>query len=268
MRWPLFLLLCAPSASLLPGARVGIRRFSSSQNEQASTPAAVLPSGWQSHIDPASGLTYYHHPGRGVTTWTAPTATDEPAAPTAAQDAPDRDAPARRGPPNWAEESGVSVTWERAPPAEAARQFAFSSSPPAAPAAPELDAESMTADAKARVLRQMTAAFDNYPPWEVEQMLDALWAAGIDAGPQNVSVRRLLALTDEAEAIEAEAEARARVPGASLEPLYDAMRVVRSRVRMYGKDAEFYLNPEEERTAWRWPQLWGALVGGRDESDG
>ena len=53
-----------------------------------------------------------------------------------------------------------------------------------------------------------------------------------------------------------------RVPGASLEPLEDAMRVCRSRVRMYGKDAEFYMTPDAERVVWRWPQLWGEIFGG------
>ena len=40
------------------------------------------------------------------------------------------------------------------------------------------------------------------------------------------------------------------------------MRVCRSRVRMYGKDAEFYMTPDAERVVWRWPQLWGEIFGG------
>ena len=45
-------------------------------------------------------------------------------------------------------------------------------------------------------------------------------------------------------------------------PLEVAMRVCRSRVRMYGKDAEFYMTPDAERVVWRWPQLWGEIFGG------
>ena len=159
---------------------------------------------------------------------------------------------------------------DRPPPPPArdrAPQFRFAPAPAPARATPEelamaADASALTPEAKARVLRQMTLAFDHYPPQETALMLDALWEAGIDAGPQKVSVRQLLALSAEAEAIEAEAARRSRVPGASLEPLEDAMRVCRSRVRMYGKDAEFYMTPDAERVVWRWPQLWGEIFGG------
>jgi hypothetical protein len=115
---------------------------------------------------------------------------------------------------------------------------------------------------RARAPLQVVAAFDHYPPWESTALLDALWGAGIAAGPQGVSVQRLLALTDDAEEIERAAEARARQPGAGLEDLYDAMRTVRSRVRMYGKDGELYLSPpgdgddgagRQEQATFRWP---------------
>ena len=170
-------------------------------------------------------------------------------------------------PPPAALEDAVDDRPPPPPARDRAPQFRFAPAPAPARATPEelamaADASALTPEAKARVLRQMTLAFDHYPPQETALMLDALWEAGIDAGPQKVSVRQLLALSAEAEAIEAEAARRSRVPGASLEPLEDAMRVCRSRVRMYGKDAEFYMTPDAERVVWRWPQLWGEIFGG------
>ena len=45
----------------------------------------------------------------------------------------------------------------------------------------------------------MTNAFDNYPPWEVEEMLEVLWAQG----PEFPSNRKIVEAVQDADAIEA-----------------------------------------------------------------
>ena len=102
---------------------------------------------------------------------------------------------------------------------------------------PPLTADDMTPALRARVLRVMVDAFDNLPPQEVDAMLAALWAAGPAAGPAGDTLPRLARLTEEVEAIEAAAAARG---AGGLEDLEDAVRVARSRVRMSGRDADYY----------------------------
>ena len=100
--------------------------------------------------------------------------------------------------------------------------------------APVLTSFTMTDESKAGILRQMQAAFDNYPPAEIVQMLDALWDAGPDA-PTGRSLQKLLQLTLLADGIEAD---YMRGGGRYSEQLEDDMRCVRSEIRMYGKDGE------------------------------
>jgi hypothetical protein len=122
------------------------------------------------------------------------------------------------------------------------------------PFAPPVSAADMTDELRERILRVMVDAFDNLPPPEVAAMLAALWAAGPAAGPRGDSLAWLVLLTAEVEAIEAAAVARVRAPGAAmgLEDLEDAIRVARSRVRMWGKDAGYYTG-EMSLDPWRLP---------------
>ena len=115
-----------------------------------------------------------------------------------------------------------------------------------------LRASDMTDDLKLRVQRVMIDAFDNLPPAEVEQMLSLLWAVGPDAGPQQDSLKKLVALTERVEQIEEEAISRVRAPGSSLEDLEDSIRVARSRIRMYSKDADYY-NGNLSLDPWKLP---------------
>ena len=100
-------------------------------------------------------------------------------------------------PPPAALEDAVDDRPPPPPARDRAPQFRFAPAPARARdarGARDGGASALTPEAKARVLRQMTLAFDHYPPQETALMLDALWEAGIDAGPQQVSVRQLLAL--------------------------------------------------------------------------
>jgi hypothetical protein len=78
---------------------------------------------------------------------------------------------------------------------------------------PALSEDDMTEGLKERVYHVMLDAFDNYPPQEVSRMLDLLWAAGPDAGPTQNSVRQLVQLTAEVEAIAKASRDRSAIPG-------------------------------------------------------
>ena len=93
----------------------------------------------------------------------------------------------------------------------------------------------------------MVNAFDNYPPQEVEAMFARLWAAG-----PIKSVRKLVEAARDADAVET-----AYFEGAvSDERAGDEIRVCRSRLRMYGKDAEFLPNADGSPGA---RDMWGDL---------
>jgi len=79
-----------------------------------------------------------------------------------------------------------------------------------------LSEDEMTEGLKERVYYVMLDAFDNYPPQEVSRMLDLLWAAGPDAGPTQNSVRQLVQLTAEVEAIAKASRDRSAIPGEDL----------------------------------------------------
>ena len=110
---------------------------------------------------------------------------------------------------------------------------------------------------QSRVMRQMEYAFDNIPIYEVQDMCRRLWKASmINVERQNTCIN-LIALTKIAEQIEEEAERRQSLPTQyynGMEDLYDSMRVTRSRIRMYGKDADFCgPNGEDIDASFRWP---------------
>eukprot|EP00607_Mallomonas_marina_P002022 CAMPEP_0182429268 /NCGR_PEP_ID=MMETSP1167-20130531/25642_1 /TAXON_ID=2988 /ORGANISM="Mallomonas Sp, Strain CCMP3275" /LENGTH=158 /DNA_ID=CAMNT_0024612685 /DNA_START=198 /DNA_END=674 /DNA_ORIENTATION=+ len=97
---------------------------------------------------------------------------------------------------------------------------------------------------KPRVLRQMEYAFDNYQIFEIHDMHRRLWLAGEKSSEAQYVCSQLMQLTIQAEEIEAEAERRQKNGSSNnnsygMEDLADAMRVIRSSIRMYGKDAEF-----------------------------
>ncbi|KAJ1623741.1 hypothetical protein T492DRAFT_845279 [Pavlovales sp. CCMP2436] len=89
---------------------------------------------------------------------------------------------------------------------------------------------------KARVIRALIDALDNFRPAEVALILDRLWSGGPTAGAEGVSVQRLIELTEQIEQLELLAyEGRADTYG-----LGDEARTVRSRMRMYARDAKLY----------------------------
>ena len=95
---------------------------------------------------------------------------------------------------------------------------------------------------KNRVLTQMELAFDNYQIPEIRDMFKRLWLTRMNEPRINDACLQLIKLTKDAEEIENEAIRRDNLSGSTfynMEDLYDAVRVVRSRIRMYGKDAEF-----------------------------
>eukprot|EP01041_Mallomonas_annulata_P005957 gene5957-12026_t len=111
-------------------------------------------------------------------------------------------------------------------------------------------------DIEARVLRQMELAFDNLPLFEVKDMFGRLWLAGSRGGPMRDSCLRLIKFTVDAEEIENEAERREASTSAynGMDELYDAIRVVRSNIRMYGKDADFCsASGEYKPVEFKWP---------------
>lgn len=136
-----------------------------------------------------------------------------------------------------------------------------------APAAPALDEEDMTEELKERVLAVMIDAFDNLNPIEVERKLEIIWSQGPDGGPNKNTLRSLVALTSQVEGIAKASRDRWNNPGADFEDLLTALQVARSRVRMYGKDAEYYdpdsfmswmnpdLNPRvQDKAGPKWPK--------------
>ncbi|KAJ1633330.1 hypothetical protein T492DRAFT_982026 [Pavlovales sp. CCMP2436] len=89
---------------------------------------------------------------------------------------------------------------------------------------------------KARVIRALIDALDNFRPAEVALIVDRLWSGGPTAGAEGVSVQRLIELTEQIEQLELLAyEGRA-----DMYELGDEARTVRSRMRMYARDAKLY----------------------------
>ena len=78
---------------------------------------------------------------------------------------------------------------------------------------PSFTEEDMSEGLKERIFYVMLDAFDNYPPQEVSRMLDLLWEAGPDAGPTRSSLRQLVQLTAEVEAIAEASRVRSSIPG-------------------------------------------------------
>ena len=104
----------------------------------------------------------------------------------------------------------------------------------------EQELPSSSSNLKDRVLRQLVNAFDNLPEWEVEIMYRKLTAPSSSSQSsidRSYIVGRLVDLTKIAEDIEDEAERRG---GSNIEDLSDNIRTIRSQLRMYGKDADFY----------------------------
>jgi hypothetical protein len=89
---------------------------------------------------------------------------------------------------------------------------------------------------KARVMRALIDAIDNLRPGEVALVLERLWAAGPSAGAEGVSVQRLIELTERIEQL----EMMAATGQADPYELGDEARTVRSRMRMYARDARLY----------------------------
>ena len=115
---------------------------------------------------------------------------------------PDEDVSASDGAPQFTGKRGPSGALEWGAFVGVARR-----SPPA------LSEDDMTEGLKERVYYVMLDAFDNYPPQEVSRMLDLLWAAGPNAGPSQNSVRQLVQLTAEVEAIAKASRDRSAIPG-------------------------------------------------------
>jgi len=103
-----------------------------------------------------------------------------------------------------------------------------------------------------RVLEQMILAFDNLPGPEVEEMHRALWNAKDENEGALNSCTNLIKWTLSAEEIEGEAvkrtEGNSSIQG--LEDLEDAMRVTRSMIRMFGKDADFCRSNDDGSQSW------------------
>ena len=89
---------------------------------------------------------------------------------------------------------------------------------------------------KARVIRVLIDACDNLRPAEVALVLERLWSAGPGAGAEGVSVTRLIELTERMEELESLAASGRADPY----ELGDEARTVRSRMRMYARDARLY----------------------------
>jgi hypothetical protein len=92
-----------------------------------------------------------------------------------------------------------------------------------------------------RVRRQLLYAFDHFQPWEIDYMSSKLWSM-----PEEL--KTIIELTKELEMIEETAEER----GGWDEYLIDALRVARSRIRMYAGNAA---PPSEPMPQLKWP--WG-----------
>ena len=96
-----------------------------------------------------------------------------------------------------------------------------------------------------RLYRQLLFAFDNYQEIEIKQMTSKILKM-----PFQLS--KLLQLMTIAEDIENSAEQN----GGFDEYMYDALRTVRSQIRMYGKDAElgedYQVAPVKGRFIWPW----------------
>lgn len=89
---------------------------------------------------------------------------------------------------------------------------------------------------KASVIRALADALDNFRPAEVALVVERLWAAGPSAGAEGVSVQRLIELTERIEQLEQLAYTGQGDPY----ELGDEARTLRSRMRMYARDARLY----------------------------
>ncbi|KAG8462826.1 hypothetical protein KFE25_001599 [Diacronema lutheri] len=89
---------------------------------------------------------------------------------------------------------------------------------------------------KASVVRTLIDALDNLRPAEVAMVVDRLWAAGPSVGAEGVSVQRLIELAERIEQLERMASRGEADPY----ELGDEARTVRSRMRMYARDARLY----------------------------
>lgn len=96
-------------------------------------------------------------------------------------------------------------------------------------------------DVRSRVLRTMVDAMDNFRPNEVEEIFRRLWAAGPGAGPDGVTIPRLMQLSERMHDLE---DRYARGEGDPYE-LGDEARFIRSRVRQYAQDARMYPGARE-----------------------
>jgi len=91
------------------------------------------------------------------------------------------------------------------------------------------------------VLAACVYAFDNIPPQETEQLLMGLVrAASGGDGEAERSLRKLAALSRQLEAL-GEADRR----GAPQELVADEARTLRSQIRMWGKDGERHMRPDD-----------------------
>ena len=155
----------------------------------------------------------------------------------------------RRGPPP---PPAALRRRRRCPPPPPARdrapQFRFAPAPAPARATPE-EPRWRPTRARSRPRRRRaccgsTLAFDHYPPQETALMLDALWEAGIDAGPQKVSVRQLPRSRPRPRRSRPSGRRSRACPARASSRSRRVRR--RSRVRMR-QDAEFYMTPDAER---------------------
>ena len=95
-----------------------------------------------------------------------------------------------------------------------------------------------TSDLEAKVRRQTVLAFDNLPPQESGQLLAALvGAASRGVGDAERSLRKLAALTRQAEA----AELAGGAGGTDAALAIDELRALRAQIRSWAKDGERYV---------------------------
>lgn len=103
----------------------------------------------------------------------------------------------------------------------------------------DLNGQFADSEVQRLVVKQMVYAFDNLPVFEVQSMFKRLWKGAINNGPYQYSCIKLIELSKIASEIEDE-YVRRQDKGQEYEDLTDNIRVLRSQIRMYGKDAEFY----------------------------
>ena len=98
-----------------------------------------------------------------------------------------------------------------------------------------------TPELEATVSRWMVNAFDNLPPTEVNALLGALVSAAPRAAEAERSLRKLAAISQQLESLEAGV---ARGGSGWGERAVDELRTLRSQLRMWGKDGEKYLRDQ------------------------